>query len=274
MKPIVLTILALLATSQAFGSPEQDRLALRKFYQQRLPAIPLETHVDGVYALDEAKREQWLEMEDFPPYEIDVEEGQTLFETPFASGKTYADCFADGGVGVKQNYPYFDDAAGQVITLELAINQCRERNGEQPLPWKKGDLAKIAAYMAFTSRDNPQAVPEPDSPQALAAYEDGKSYYYQRRGQLNFACGSCHQQAAAQKMRAETLSASLGHTSHWPVYRFQWEEVGTLHRRFIRCNEQVRAEPLEAQSETYRNLEYFLTYMSNGLPLNGPSTRR
>jgi len=46
-----------------------------------------------------------------------------------------------------------------------------------------------------------------------------------------------------------------------------------MHRRYGGCNKQVRAKPLKAQSTTYRNLQYFHTYMSNGMKLNGPSVR-
>ena len=75
-------------------------------------------------------------------------------------------------------------------------------------------------------------------------------------------------------LRAERLSAAIGHATHWPVYRGKWERVGVLHRRFQECNSQVRAEPLPHQSESYRNLEFFLTYMSNGMELNGPASRK
>jgi sulfur-oxidizing protein SoxA len=216
-----------------------------------------------------------MEMEDFPPYEIAIEDGQALFETPFANGKSYADCFANGGIGVRQDYPYFDSDAGEVMTLELMINRCRESNGEELLPYQIGDLAAISAYMAYTSRGNTINVKIPqDNPAAVAAYEAGEQYYYTRRGQLNFACISCHLQSAGLKLRADRLSTSLGHATHWPVYRAKWGEIGTLQKRFAECNVQVFSKPLEAQSIEYRNLEYFLTYMSNGMELNGPATRR
>ncbi|MEZ5594723.1 MAG: sulfur oxidation c-type cytochrome SoxA, partial [Gammaproteobacteria bacterium] len=99
-------------------------------------------------------------------------------------------------------------------------------------------------------------------------------FYYTRRGQLNFACSSCHLGASGMMVRADELSPALGHPTHFPVYRSKWGELGTLHRRFAGCNEQVRAKPFPAQSEEYRNLEYFLSYMSNGLPVNGPGSRR
>jgi sulfur-oxidizing protein SoxA len=42
----------------------------------------------------------------------------------------------------------------------------------------------------------------------------------------------------------------------------------------VGCNKQVRFKPYKPQSEEYRNLEYFHTYMSNGLELNGPGARK
>lgn len=268
-------ITGLLAGSIAMASPEEDRLVLVNYYSERFPDVPMQEFANGLYAFDEVAREQWIEMEDFPPYEIAIEDGQALFEKPFSNGKSYADCFDNGGIGVKQNYPYFDAAAGEVMTLELAINRCREANDEEPLPYMIGGLAEIAAYMAYTSRGNIVAVEVPqDNAAAMAAYEAGKQFYFTRRGQLNFACSSCHIQSAGLKLRADRLSTMLGQTTHWPVYRSKWGETGTIQKRFAECNSQVWAKPLEAQSVEYRNLEYFLSYISNGLELNGPGSRR
>ena len=258
----------------AFSTPEEDRIAFQNYYFSKFPDTPREDFINGVYSISKELREQWLELEDFPPYEIAIDDGKELFEIPFANGKTYADCFDNDGIEVRQNYPYFDREQGQVITLEFAINQCREANGEEPLPYRKGDIAAISAYMAYTSRGQTIDVEIPDDPRALAAYEMGKQYYYTKRGQLNFACSDCHVVGSGTKLRSETLSPALGNTSHFPVYRLEWNEIGTLHRRFVGCNQQVRAKPFKPQSEVYRNLEFFLTYMSNGLEFNGPGVRK
>ena len=251
---------------------QSDRRALREFYAKRFPDLPPEAHKDGVYAFDENAREQWLELEDFPPYEIAIDEGEELYEAAFADGTHYSDCFDDGAV--KGRFPYFDEARAEVITLELAINDCRSQHGEQPLSYSGPEITRLTAYMAFLSRGQIIAVAEPQSEGELAAYETGKRFYTSRRGQLNFACTSCHVQLAGNRLRAERLSASLGHVTQWPVYRLKWQDVGSLHRRFARCNQQVGAVAFERQSVEYRNLEYFLTYISNGLPLNGPAIRK
>ena len=270
------TVLAMLVTGTVTvnASPKEDLKSFRDYFAKRFPNVPFQDFANGVYAVDKASREQWESIEEFPPYELNIEKGETLFNTPFKNGKTYASCFKNGGKGIKQNYPYFDTASGQVKTLEQEINECREKNGEKPLKWKKGAIADISAYIAYTSRGNKTHVDIPNDPRALAAYEKGKMGFYAKRGQLNMACADCHQWHAGNRIRADILSPALGHTTHFPVYRSKWGGLGTLHRRYGGCNKQVRAKPYKAQSEKYRNLEYFHTYMSNDLKLNGPGARK
>ncbi|MDM8546451.1 sulfur oxidation c-type cytochrome SoxA [Candidatus Venteria ishoeyi] len=267
-----LAALALPLSLQA--NPEAERKVFQDYYIKKFSSVDYQDFGNGAYALDEVARANWEAIEEFPPYEIVLEDGQQLFETPFKNGKTYADCFPNGGIGIKQNYPYFDAASAQVRTLEQDINACREKNAEKPYKWKKGKLAAIGAYMAYTSRGNKINVMIPDDPKALAAYEAGKKFFYSKRGQLNFACADCHIGSSGSRIRSEVLSTALGQVSHFPVYRAKWGEMGTLHRRYAGCNKQVRAKPFKPQSEQYRNLEYFHTYMSNGIEINGPGARK
>ena len=134
----------------------------------------------------------------------------------------------------------------------------------------KDEMAALTAYMAFTSRGKPFDIKIPDDPRALAAYENGKRYFYTRRGQLNFSCASCHVQNPGERIRAEVLAPALGILNAMPIYRSEWGGMGTTSRRFITCNSQIRGVPLEPQADEYRDLEYFLSYVSNGLPISGP----
>jgi sulfur-oxidizing protein SoxA len=255
--------------------PEADRMALQKYYKDRFPKAEISDYVNGIYAVDAASREQWVELEEFPPYEFDVEKGEELFNTPFANGKGYADCFENGGIGIRQNYPYWSKEEGTVKTLEQEINECREKNGEKKLRWGKGEIAQVSAYMAWTSRDKifDIKVPEGDK-DAMAAYLEGKKFFYTKRGQLNLSCANCHLQGSNVFIRADLPSPMLGHVTHFPVFRSKWGELGTLHRRYSGCHKDSRSKPLKPQHETFRNLEYFQTYMSNGLVVNGPGARK
>jgi sulfur-oxidizing protein SoxA len=253
--------------------PAADAKAFRDYFVNKFPKVTLEDFVNGPYSMNEDMRRQWEEKEQFPPYEFALEAGKEMFSTPFKNGKSYADCFPNGGIGIRQKYPYFDTKEGKVVTLELALNRCREANGEAPYSYVKDEMASLTAYMAFTSRGKPFDIKIPNDPRALAAYENGKRYFYTRRGQLNFFCAGCHVQAPGERLRAEILAPALGILNALPIYRSEWSGMGTTSRRFITCNSQTRAVPLEPQSDEYRDLEYYLSYMSNGLPISGPGAR-
>jgi sulfur-oxidizing protein SoxA len=267
------SVIAQAAPASDTPDPAADAKAFRDYFVKKFPAVKLDDFVNGPYSMNEDMRRQWQEKEEFPPYEFALEAGKEMFATPFKNGKTYADCFENGGIGVRQNFPYFDVKQGEVVTLELALNRCRATNGETPLSYVKDDMASLTAYMAFTSRGRPFDIKIPDDPRALAAYENGKRYFYTRRGQLNFSCAGCHVQSPGERLRAEILAPALGILNAMPIYRSEWAGMGTISRRFVTCNSQTSAVPEEAQSEDYRDLEYFLSYVSNGLPISGPGAR-
>ncbi|VAW72454.1 Sulfur oxidation protein SoxA [hydrothermal vent metagenome] len=280
---VILSALCMLAAPLAgfATNPDQDLKDFRKYFTDKFPDVPLQDFTNGVYAVDKPSREQWEAFEEFPPYEIFIDKGEDLYKKPFKNGKTYASCFPGVAKGIKQDYPYFDTKRTEVITLELAINECREKNGEKKLGWKKGKIAHLSAYISYQARGQKGAVTIVNSADSMAWYERGKKHFYAKRGQLNMSCADCHYYNAGNKIRADILSPALGHTSHFPVYRNKWslkstsgDGMGTMHRRYGGCNKQVRAKPFKAQSTEYRALEYFHTYMSNGLVLNGPGVRK
>jgi sulfur-oxidizing protein SoxA len=271
----IIALAALLGPASAAGTPNPsaDAAAFKKFFTDKFPKVKLEDFVNGPYSMDEGLYRQWQEKEQFPPYEFAVETGKEMFTKPFKNGKSYADCFPNQGIGVRQGYPYFDTKAGKVVTLELALNQCREANGEPAFSYVKDEMAALTAYMAFTSRGKPFDIKIPDDPRALEAYENGKRYFYTRRGQLNFSCATCHVQSPGERIRAEVLAPALGILNAMPIYRSEWSGMGTTSRRFTTCNSQIRAVPLNPQDDEYRDLEYYLSYVSNGLPISGPGAR-
>jgi len=278
----VLTAALLVVTPfAAQAAPDQDLNEFREYFFKKFPDTPKNDFINGVYSIDPASREQWEAFEEFPSYEIFVDKGEELFNKKFANGKGFADCFPNYKKGIRQNYPYFDTNSGKVVTLEGAINKCLTDNGEKAYKWKTGNITYVSAYLAYLSRGNKINVKVPNDAKAMAAYNRGKNHFYAKRGQLNMSCADCHYHYAGSKIRADILSPALGQPSGFPVYRNKWagdsskgDGMGTLHRRYGGCNKQVRAKPFNAQSDEYKALEYFHTYMSNGLEVNGPSQRK
>lgn len=247
----------------------KDLANIHQYFKSRFPDIPLNEFANGVYALDAIARDNWEALEEFPPYEMHIDNGESLWDEHL---KQYSSCFPTGP-SIKHLYPQWNEKLNTVVSLPYAINLCREHHNLPALDYLSEEMNGLVAYMAYKSRDKPINIKVPNE-DALKAYQQGKNFFFTRRGQLNFACFHCHFDNAGKRLRTETLGPALGQTTGWPTYRNSWGALGPLHKRYIGCNEQVRAAPFELQSEEYRNLEYFHTYMNNGLPINGPSVRR
>lgn len=253
---------------------EADREAFRRSYQERFPNTELDQFVLGVYGIDAKLREQYDAINEFPPYEFALDDGRDLVRTPFANGVELRQCLAENDNRGIHEYPYFDSHSATIVTLPVAINRCRERNGEERLSYRRRPLATILAYLNFGARGSRRSVALPGDDRARAAYESGKAAFYVKRGRLNLSCADCHVRAAGKHLREQTLAPLLGAVNHYPVYGLSWGGLGTLHQRFVGCLEQVRAAPDYPQSRLFRELEYFLAIMSNGLPMSGPGIHR
>ena len=271
----IFAIIFLIPALSVLASPERDFDKFVKHFKERFPNTPYEDYNNGVYSIDASAREQWEAMEEFPPYELNVDRGEELFNQAFKNGNTYGSCFENDGIGIRQNYPYFDTGRNKVVTLEGALNDCRVKNGEKPLSYFKGkELAHVSAYMAYTSRGNKFNVQIPNTSEALNAYEKGKKLYFTKKGQLNFSCADCHVYQTGTKLRADIPSPAIGHPTHFPVYRSGMGRLVTLHERFAGCLNRIRAKSFKGGSDELNNLEFFTTFMSNGLEVNGPGSRK
>lgn len=292
MKKIILAATAFLiglSPIVAEASPKGDLNKFRAYFKKMNPGIRTQDYANGIYALDENRRAEWENIEEFPPHEDGVDAGKRLFKK-YKVGK----CFPNGGKGIRQNYPMFK--GGKVHTLEGDLMACLKKNGvntkKEKLKLGKGKFAGIAAYMTSTSKGKATNVKIDRSRKSMKVYNRGKQHFYAKRGQLNFSCADCHVYNHGMMARGNLLSPALGHTSHFPVWRRSWAKktaakkgksgafdgFGTIQRRYGGCNKQVRAKPLKGKKGTqhpeYVALEYFHTYMSNGIKINGPATRQ
>ncbi len=270
---LLCALLLLPLTAPLWASPEQDRQAFLAFFRERFPDVPLEQYVHGSMMLSEDALSQYRSIMDFPPFQGDIDRGRALWEKPFANGRTFADCFDNGGRNVAGRYPSYDAAKDRVVTFEMALNQCLKDNNEAELDY--GDTSTMGVLTAYARSlsDGMLMDVEVESEGARKKYEAGRAFYFRRIGQHNLACASCHLTHAGHYFRDELLSPTIGQAVHFPVFR-GGEFLYTLHMRYQRCMEAVRAVPFAAGSEELNNLEYFHSYLNNGLPLEASVYRR
>ncbi len=209
------------------------------------------------------------------PGSLWVQEGEDLWRRAAgAAGTSCATCHRDAAAsmrGVAARYPAFDAAAGRVLNLEQRINRCRaDRQGAAPFPYESRELLALTAYVGFQSRGLPVQV-EVGGP-ARPFFEAGRDLYTMRQGQLNLACTHCHEDNWGKQLRGDRLSQ--GHGNAYPIYRLEWQTLGSLQRRLRNCNIGVRAEPYPYGAQEYVNLELFLAWRAQGLPVETPGVRR
>lgn len=268
-----LGLAVLLTASVAFAAPEMDRERLVAYFANKYPDIRTDSYVYGALAFNPDAKAQYDSAMEFPAFSGAIAKGEGLWKAPFRNGRTYADCLPNGGRMIAGNYPRFDDARGKVVTFEMALNECRRSNGEEP--YALDDPATMGALTAYarTLSDGMKMSVKVDGPAALKAYEDGKRLYYSRLGQLNYACASCHVDGAGNRLRAETLSPVLGQATHWPAFE-AGERLVTLQGRYASCFRRARQVPGPLGSERLNNLEYFHSYLSNGMEMKASVYRR
>jgi len=224
------------------------------------------------YMTDESRA---MQVDNFQnPGMLWVEQGTELWGTVNGkAGKSCASCHGDSGEsmkGVAATYPKYDQELGKVQTVEHQINYCLENRMEaKPYKWESSEMLSMTTFVNTQSLGMPVNV-KIDGP-AAAAFEKGKAFYYERRGQLDLACKHCHEDNAGGIIRANTLTQ--GQINGFPTYRLKWQKVGSVHRRFRGCNKMVRAKPFAYGSDEYTGLELYTKWRGQGLPIEAPAVR-
>ena len=90
-------------------------------------------------------------------------------------------------------------------------------------------------------------------------------------GQLNLSCAQCHDRLAGQRLAGSTIPQA--HPNGYPLYRLEWQGMGSLYRRLRNCLTGVRAEPFPPDSPELVTLSLYLAWRANGLKVETPAVR-
>ena len=235
-------------------------------------SLPFDTVYSGWrFRSDET---QALAQDDFEnPAMVAVDYALEIWETAAGSSqKSCADCHGDveSFEGLRANMPRWNDAAGEPWTLEDWINwSITEHQGAEKWKWESPEMLAMTALVGLQSRGMPMTV-QTDGPMAEWV-ERGKELYYTRVGQLDMSCNQCHEDNYGNMIRADHLSQ--GNVNGFPTYRFKWQGLGSLHRRFSGCMKNIRAQPYKRGSDEFTALEIYLVSRGAGLSIETPAVR-
>jgi L-cysteine S-thiosulfotransferase len=208
------------------------------------------------------------------PAMLFVQAGRALWqEKAGTANKACADCHQDAAKtmkGVAARYPAIPPGAGQPVDLEGRINLCRTERQQAPaLEPESPDLLGLTAYVALQSRGQPIA--PADDPRLVPFRTKGADLYKSRQGQLNLSCSNCHDDNAGKKLAGATIPQ--GHPTGYPIYRLEWQTLGSLKRRLRNCLVGMRAEAWDWDDPQYVALELYLMDRARGMTLDAPAVR-
>jgi sulfur-oxidizing protein SoxA len=192
-----------------------------------------------------------------------IERGRALWTRKFKDKRSLSGCFPNGGRRAAAVHPQYDARVKRVVTLEMAINQCLKVHHEKLLDPLDADMGAIVAYARSLGNGQKLNVRVPAA--AQSRFDEGKRLYSTRMGQRNFACASCHTQAAGKRYGAVVLPLAKGLVAGTSVASDG--KPLTLQARMRQCLERMGAAPFPAGSDELNHLEYYLARQSNAMPL-------
>ena len=235
--------------------------------------IPLSERRSG-YA-DMARETKAMQDDDTAnPGMLAVLDGEMLWNAKAGTAaKSCADCHGDARSsmkGVAARYPAFEPTLSKPVNLDQRINLCRaQRQQTQRFAYESKDMLAISAYVAMQSRGEPIA---PPADERLRPFLDaGRERFNTRQGQLNLACNHCHDDNWGRKLAGNVIPQ--GHPNGYPLYRLEWQSLGSLQRRLRNCMIGMRAEPYVFGAPEYVELELYLMWRARGMTIETPAVR-
>ena len=203
-----------------------------------------------------------------------VKQGHDLWQSqPTASSRSCASCHGEASQsmrGVATRYPAFDAASQRPINLAQRINLCRV-NQQQAPAWRaeSQELLAMESFIALQSRGLP--ITPPSDARLQPFIEQGQQRYSQRIGQLNLSCAQCHDERAGLRLGGNLIPQT--HPTAYPVYRLEWQGIGSLQRRLRNCMSGVRAQAYPFGAPELVELELYLAAQARGMALESPGVR-
>jgi sulfur-oxidizing protein SoxA len=208
------------------------------------------------------------------PGMLAVLDGEALWSAKAgASGKSCADCHGDAAAsmkGVAARYPAFNEKTGRPVDLEQRINLSREQDQKaQPFAYESKEMLALSAYVAMQSRG--EKIASFDDPKLKPFLDKGREAFNAREGQLNLSCAQCHDDNWGKRLAGNAVPQA--HPTGYPIYRLEWQSLGSLQRRLRNCMIGMRADTYPYGAPEYVNMELFLMWRARGMTMESPGVR-
>lgn len=234
--------------------------------------IPLDQRRSGLDFAGSDSRQMQADDASNPAF-LWVREGEMLWTASANVRQSCASCHGEAAnsmKGVAARHPAFSAAKQRPVDLAQQINICREtRQDAKPLAHESREMLALNAYIGMQSRGMPTA--PPDDPRLAPFRANGERLFGTRVGQLNFSCANCHDDHWGKRLASAPIPQ--GHATGYPLYRLEWQSLGSLQRRFRNCLSGVRATAYPYGAPEWVDLELYLAWRARGMPVETPAVR-
>ncbi|WP_315838911.1 sulfur oxidation c-type cytochrome SoxA [Bradyrhizobium prioriisuperbiae] len=189
------------------------------------------------------------------------------------AGRACADCHGDAKAsmrGVAARYPAFDPVLARPVDLAERVNLCRTRHQQAtPFASESRELLALTALIGTQSRGI--AIDGGSDPRLVPFIAAGRERFMRRQGQLNLACTNCHDDNWDKHLAGSAITQA--HPTGYPLYRLEWQSLGSLQRRLRSCITGVRAQAYDYGAPELVELELYLMSRARGMPMETPAVR-
>ena len=161
------------------------------------------------------------------------------------------------------------DSAAPSIWSSASISCRTNQQQATPLPFESRELLALTAFVARQSRGVP--IETGADPQLAPFIAKGRELFMQRQGQLNLGCANCHDDNWDKRLAGSAITQA--HPTGYPLYRLEWQSLGSLQRRLRACITGIRAQAYDYGAPELVELELYLMSRARGMPLEAPAVR-
>ncbi|MFM9990639.1 MAG: sulfur oxidation c-type cytochrome SoxA [Burkholderiaceae bacterium] len=170
--------------------------------------------------------------------------------------------------GVSATFP--KSVKSRLLNLDGQINQCRTTKQKQTVwPLESKALLSMSVLIANQSKGIPIIANQ--QPETQVALKAGEALFKQRMGHVNLSCAQCHDERYGMRLAGSTIPQA--HPTGYPIYRLEWQTVGSLQRRLRNCMNAVRAQLFEPDAQEWLQLELYLMWRARGMLIESPGVR-
>lgn len=220
------------------------------------------------FAMSDADRAMYAELQENNPAEMDVEWGGELLEE---------NCGGDAGLakflGISEDdlpvymsgFPRYIKQFDQVLGVDQVMQALMAKNGHKPFKLKSKEMFAMLAYAKSLANDEPVRIDVNANPQMKTAYALGEEVFMTARGGRGLSCNSCHSSdIIGSVLRTQPLPdlGKVGAGATWPAYRMTKSSLRTLQRRFQGCMKNALLKVIPIGSKEMVALEVYVTQLA------------